>query len=87
MCDGYPDCYDFSDELGCQARCNDQDSFYCHLSKKCIAKSQVCDERSDCHYQEDERYCVALTKEDHLSLNIASKPIVTNQGYIAVNYR
>ena len=47
--------YNFSDEMGCN-RCNGSDSFFCHLSNKCIAKSQVCDEKYDCHFQEDERY-------------------------------
>ena len=87
VCDGYPDCYDFSDELGCQ-RCNGSaDTFFCHLSKKCIKKSQVCDEKYDCHFQEDERYCMALTKNDHLGLNIGGKPVSYPSGFAAVNYK
>lgn len=86
LCDGYPDCYDFSDELGCN-RCNGSSTFYCHLSKTCIDKSQVCDEKNDCHFQEDERYCMALTKNDQLNMDVSGKPYVHSQGYIAVNYK
>ena len=30
---------------------------------------------------------MALTKEDHLALDISSKPNVNSEGYIAVNYK
>jgi len=85
ICDGYPDCYDFSDEFGCQI-CNST-QFHCHLSKKCIPMSQVCDEKYDCRFQEDERYCATLAKNDHLSLDLAGKPHIHPQGYVAISIK
>ena len=83
ICDGYPDCYDFSDEIGCQ-RCPDN-QFYCHLSGKCIPKSLVCDEKYDCNFQEDERYCVAMTNTDHVVTDTYGKPQWAHKGNIAIN--
>ena len=83
ICDGYPDCYDFSDEIGC-LRCPD-DQFYCHLTRKCIPKSLVCDEKYDCKFQEDERYCVAMTNTDHVVTDTYGKPKWAHKGNVAIN--
>ena len=60
-------------------RCR-KDQFYCSLSQKCIPLEKVCDEKYDCHFQEDERYCVALTNNDHVVVDINGKPSVSNKG-------
>ena len=43
--------------LGCLPCSNatDEPQFYCQLSNTCIPKHQVCDEKYDCKFQEDER--------------------------------
>jgi len=87
ICDGYPDCYDFSDELGCLPCSNatDEPQFYCQLSNTCIPKHQVCDEKYDCKFQEDERYCVALTNNDYVITDVHGKPKFDHNGYVAIN--
>lgn len=84
ICDAYPDCFDYSDEQGCQ-RCTDPNAFYCHISKKCIAKEQVCDEKFDCTFHEDEHYCAALVKNDQMFLDVNNKPKMNVKGYVALN--
>ena len=42
--------------LGCQPCNGNETLFYCQLSHECIPKHQVCDEKYDCKYQEDERW-------------------------------
>lgn len=53
-CDGYPDCYDFSDELNC-TNCG-QFEFRCK-NGQCINDKQHCDNIYDCEDGSDEENC------------------------------
>jgi hypothetical protein len=86
ICDGYPNCWDSEDELGCQ-RCRYEDSFYCELSKQCIDKSKVCDKYPDCTLQEDERYCFSHVYGDTINYDINGRPIKSHNGVIALMYK
>ena len=52
-----------------------------------MSKYQVCDEKPDCEFHEDEKYCAALVKNDFLPVDISGKPISEDQGFIAINAR
>ncbi|VDM94868.1 unnamed protein product [Thelazia callipaeda] len=61
VCDGESDCYDSSDEKGCQNITCEEDQFVCEQYKgharMCIPKSWKCDGQNDCLDMSDEKDC------------------------------
>ncbi|KAL0119332.1 hypothetical protein PUN28_009716 [Cardiocondyla obscurior] len=58
ICDGFADCWDYSDERNCDW-C-EKDQFVCGNSKSCVDVEKVCDGFTDCPGGEDENKCIAL---------------------------
>ncbi|XP_051153423.1 uncharacterized protein LOC127276809 isoform X2 [Leptopilina boulardi] len=73
ICDGVPDCWDYSDETNC-VWCK-EGQFVCGNNRFCIDQNKVCDGIRDCPDGEDEKKCAALIDdkiEDENSFNIPS---------------
>ncbi|CAG5101575.1 Similar to Enteropeptidase-like, partial [Cotesia congregata] len=62
ICDGIPDCWDYSDESQCDWCSVGQ--FVCGNSRFCIDVVKVCDGYKDCPGGEDEKKCAALIDDD-----------------------
>ncbi|XP_063979971.1 uncharacterized protein LOC135163987 isoform X2 [Diachasmimorpha longicaudata] len=62
ICDGVPDCWDYSDETHCDW-CTDG-QFVCGNSRFCIDQTKVCDGYRDCPGGEDEKKCAALIEDE-----------------------
>ncbi|KAG5666387.1 hypothetical protein PVAND_014416 [Polypedilum vanderplanki] len=85
ICDGHIDCADLTDETDCLT-C-EHSEFSCPLSKKCIKKTQQCDEIIDCKHAEDEHYCLALTDGHSVTLDVNGMPHFHNKGIVAKNIK
>ena len=59
--------------------------FYCDLSQKCIEKHRVCDGNSDCFFNEDEKYCLALVNAGKVWLMENGRPLISTSGLVAYN--
>ncbi|CAH1253893.1 ST14 [Branchiostoma lanceolatum] len=62
VCDGTPDCMDFSDEMGCNYACRNE--FRCG-SGLCKPTSWVCDGEDDCGDNTDEINCTCSSEFQH----------------------
>jgi Domain of unknown function (DUF1986)/Low-density lipoprotein receptor domain class A len=62
-----------------------ENEFGCPLSKTCIKKSQQCDGKDDCLFQEDERDCIALTDGHSINLDVNGKPFFHSKGIVTRN--
>ncbi|XP_015111459.1 uncharacterized protein LOC107037419 [Diachasma alloeum] len=62
ICDGVPDCWDYSDETHCDW-CTDG-QFVCGNSRFCVDQTKVCDGYRDCPEGEDEKKCAALIEDE-----------------------
>ncbi|KAG1656913.1 Transmembrane protease serine 2 [Nymphon striatum] len=89
ICDGTPDCRDFSDEINCRP-CNYDTQFLCMKSQTCIGRDKVCDGVSNCKYGEDEQHCrkyicLMLSKGGRLRGEFTQVPIpIESSGYLMV---
>lgn len=54
VCDGTRDCYDGSDEFGCETYCPFPEYYRCSDTGLCMDSYHVCDGRRDCRNGEDE---------------------------------
>ncbi|XP_071818783.1 scavenger receptor cysteine-rich domain-containing protein DMBT1-like [Apostichopus japonicus] len=61
-CDGFYDCDYGEDEIDCDAKTCDPDSFVCY-DGTCIPASWFCDGYFDCFYEEDEEECNEIEDE------------------------
>ena len=55
-----------------------------HLSCQCIPRSSVCDTVYDCEFEEDERFCTALTNNSFLTVTASGDPVAQNEGLLVL---
>ena len=82
-CDSHPDCPNYEDERNCKF-CP-PNNFYCDISKQCVARNKVCNQKIDCKFGEDERYCLNLINTDSVFLTQSGRPQRTRAGFVAFN--
>merc|ERR1719158_1799446 len=83
VCDGTYDCRDLSDEDGCEF-CKETE-WRCPLSGECVAGGAKCDTVTDCKWEEDERFCTALTQERVLPVTSTGDIVPVSQGMLLMN--
>ncbi|XP_023289826.1 uncharacterized protein LOC105698698 [Orussus abietinus] len=72
ICDGTADCWDYSDETGCEW-CR-EGQFVCGNSRSCVDQERVCDGFKDCPGGDDEKRCAALIEDSESSSGDAEIP-------------
>lgn len=55
LCDGYPDCWDHSDEESCTTEQVCTTKHQCPQSKECLVQEWICDGDQDCKDETDEK--------------------------------
>ena len=48
---------------------------------------QVCDRRTDCKFNEDEKYCVSLVSTDTIWLKENGRPLIPSTGLVAYQFK
>ena len=99
LCDDVKDCRDGSDEDNCdlcqpgEYRCTLSQkvlsafflcSKYVLYPRQCIPQGSVCDTLYDCEFEEDERFCTALTNNSFLAVTASGDPIAQNKGVLVL---
>ncbi|XP_023934064.2 uncharacterized protein LOC112043038 isoform X2 [Bicyclus anynana] len=81
ICDGFVDCWDYSDENKCEW-CG-EGQFVCANARQCVEMSKVCDGTPDCPLGDDEKSCVALGD------NIEDNEVIpyNEEGFVMVRKR
>ncbi|XP_041974933.1 uncharacterized protein LOC121730124 isoform X2 [Aricia agestis] len=81
ICDGFVDCWDYSDENKCDW-CK-EGQFVCANARQCVNMTNVCDGTPDCPLGDDEKSCVALGDE------IESNEVIPyhEEGFVMVRKR
>ncbi|CAM1291211.1 Uncharacterised protein at_DN2425 [Pycnogonum litorale] len=84
ICDGTPDCRDFSDEINCEP-CDYDTEFLCMRSQTCIERRHVCDGLPHCRHGEDEQNCLILSKTGRIRGEFTQVPLpIEPSGYLMV---
>jgi len=84
VCDGFPDCGDSSDEIGCNTTmitCVPETEYQCPGEYKCIPRHWICDGDEDCQDGSDESNCtasVACEMPDRLCRSDPTKCVKAN---------
>ena len=52
--------------------------------RQCIPHGSVCDTLFDCEFEEDERFCTALTNNSFLAVTSSGDPIAQNKGVLVL---
>ncbi|XP_046962666.1 uncharacterized protein LOC124532069 isoform X1 [Vanessa cardui] len=81
ICDGFVDCWDYSDEINCEW-C-EEGQFVCSNARQCVEMTKVCDGTPDCPLGDDEKSCVALGD------NIEDNEVIpyNEEGFVMVRKR
>ncbi|XP_039761219.1 uncharacterized protein LOC120634571 isoform X2 [Pararge aegeria] len=81
ICDGFVDCWDYSDEIKCDWCAEGQ--FVCANARQCVEMTKVCDGTPDCPLGDDEKSCVALGD------NIEDNEVIpyNEEGFVMVRKR
>ncbi|CAH0727391.1 unnamed protein product, partial [Brenthis ino] len=81
ICDGFVDCWDYSDENKCEW-CKES-QFVCANARQCVDMTKVCDGTPDCPLGDDEKSCVALGD------NIETNEVIpyNEEGFVMVRKR